>query len=98
MMSTAQVLEITGRYEGQLVKEGVSKRQIDGNRTFASLSNEEMLAHALYLCENVRIFATQPHRYDKMMRHFASLQMCLSFADLYTLNELQQHNAAQNRF
>jgi hypothetical protein len=40
----------------------------------------------------VKEYAKDPGKEGKTNRHFASIQMCLSFAGWYTLEELKSHN------
>lgn len=37
-------------------------------------------------------FVDSPAKYGKANRHLTAIQMCLSFAGLYTLNDLMSHN------
>lgn len=79
-------------YEKRLRDFGVPMKQMDPKRTFASLSVDEMLAHAHYLCAGVKIFALDPERQRKAGSHLTSVQLCLSFAGWYTLEDLMNHN------
>lgn len=91
-MSPEKILSVIETYEERLVTEKVPKIRIDPKRTFSSLSNDEILAHAHYLIDGVKEYARTPNKAGKTGRHFASMQMCLSFAGWYTLEELMNHN------
>lgn len=93
-MNKQQVVDAVALYERRIGKEGVTEPvQMDGNKHFGDLNREELLAHALYLCGNVRTFAHGSHTHrDKMMRHLGSVQTLVSLLGLFTLNELRSHN------
>lgn len=91
-MNAKKVISVVGMYEERLRKEGVPKIRMDPGRTLASLSKEELLAHAHYLIDGVREYARHFGKRGKMWRHFSSIQMCLSFAGWYTLEDLMNHN------
>ena len=91
-MNTGQILNVVGMYEMRLVAEGVPKVAMNSERTFASLSRSEILAHAHFLIDGVRTYAVDPRKEGKTARHLASIQMCLSFAGWYSLEELKNHN------
>ncbi len=79
-------------YEKRLVEHGVPKIRMNPKRMFASLSQEEMLSHAHFLCSGVKTYAMEPEKQRKTGSHLAAVQMCLSFAGWYTLEELMDHN------
>ncbi|MCX6787720.1 MAG: hypothetical protein NT108_00975 [Candidatus Kaiserbacteria bacterium] len=79
-------------YEERLRKEGISKVRMDPKRTFASLSKKERLAHAHFLCDGVKEYAKLSGKQRKTGNHLSAIQMCLSFAGWYTLEELMTHN------
>jgi len=83
-------------YEERLQKAGVPKFPMDPKRTFESLTKDEMLAHAHFLCDGVKLFAIDPERQRKAGSHLTSVQLCLSFAGWYTLEELMNHNRPDN--
>jgi hypothetical protein len=91
-MTPHKIITLIERYEQELAALGVPKRRIDTSRTFASLTRDEMLAHAHYLCTGVKEFAPDPERQRKTGSHLTAVQMCLSFAGIYTLAELMEHN------
>ncbi|MDB4992555.1 MAG: hypothetical protein JWL75_800 [Parcubacteria group bacterium] len=91
-MTPIKILNLIERYEQELAALGVPKQRIDVTRTFASLTKDEMLAHAHCLCTGVKEYATDPDRQRKTGSHLSAIQMCLSFAGLYTLEELMDHN------
>jgi hypothetical protein len=82
-------------YEERLVAERIPKVAMHPARTFASLSRKEILAHAHHLIDGVKLYAQyahDPEKAGKTGRHLASIQMCLSFAGWYTLDDLKDHN------
>ncbi len=79
-------------YEKRLREAGVPKIRMDPKRTFASCNKEELLAHAHYLTDGVKEYAKDPERQSKTRRHLAAIQMCLSFAGWYTIEDLMNHN------
>lgn len=79
-------------YEQALAKAGVPKVRMDPRRTFGSLSRDEMFAHAHYLCDGAKEYAADPQKYGKTNRHLTAIQMCLGFANCFTLEELMEHN------
>jgi hypothetical protein len=91
-MVPQKIISLIERYEQELAELGISKERMDPSRTFASLSREEALAHAHFLCSGVKEYAAEPKRKGKTGRHLASVQLCLSFAGLYTLQDLMEHN------
>lgn len=91
-MIPQKIISLIERYERELAELGIPKRRMDPSRTFASLSREEMLAHARYLCDGVKAYAQDPELLRKTGSHLTAVQMCLSFAGLYTLAELMEQN------
>lgn len=91
-MDTRQILQVLAMYEERLLQEGIPKIAMSDDRYFGSLSKEENLAHAHYLIEGTRKFALDPKKEGKMNRHLTAIQMCLSNALWYTLEELKSHN------
>ena len=95
---TRNVLDVVNTYAAALEQENIPKRQMDPGRTFASLSRDELLAHAHYLCDNVRKYATERTENwadgRKVGSHLTSVQLCLSFAGWHdlTLRDLMDHN------
>ncbi len=91
-MTPEKIISVVEMYEKRLAQAGIPKTRMDPKRTFGSLTSEERLAHAHYLCDGVRTAAYAPGKFGKANRHLASVQLCLSFADWYTLEELMGHN------
>lgn len=91
-MDSQKVLSVVKVYEDRLLEECVPKKRMDTSRTFASLSKEEVLAHAHFLIDGVKEYAVIEGKEGKTGRHLASIQVCLSFAGWYTLLELMNHN------
>ncbi|MDO8742648.1 MAG: hypothetical protein Q7J45_03925 [bacterium] len=86
------VVAIIEGYECRLRGAGIPKNKMDPRRTCESLNMFEILAHAHYLCDGVKEFAGNPRKQRKMGSHLAAVQMFLSFAGWYTLQELMDHN------
>ena len=91
-MKSEKILEVLAVYECRLLKEGVPKNRMDPKRTFESLTKEERLMHAYFLIDGAKWLATSPDKQGKAGRHLGAIQMCLSFAGWYTLEELMNHN------
>jgi hypothetical protein len=91
-MTPDKIISLIERYEEELAALGIPPRRIDPSRTFASLDREGCLAHARYLCDGAKGYASDPERIGKANRHLTAIQMCLSFAGLYTLEDLMGHN------
>ena len=91
-MDTEQILRTLELYETRLKDTGVQAVAMNPSRTFGSLSQPEILAHAHYLIQGAKEMAQQAEKWGKVNRHLASIQMCLSFANWYTLEELKGHN------
>lgn len=91
-MTPDKMIQVVTRYEKRLQAKGVFKERMQPRRTFGSCTEAELLAHAYYLSDNVKEFANDPTRWGRANRHFTAMQMCLSFANWYTLEELMRHN------
>lgn len=91
-MTKEKILEVTHSYIASLDERGVAAKRIDPKRTFGNCSKDELLAHARHLADNVLDLANEPDQYGKLNRHFTAMQMCLSFAGIYSLEELMEHN------
>lgn len=91
-MNRHTVITVTLRYCSLLDQQNIQSVRIDPGRSFADLSVTEVLQHARYLCDSVLNLVDRPDKWAKINRHYAALQMCLSFAGWYTLNELMQHS------
>jgi len=90
-MTPEHILYLLSIYEeGDL--EAYPPKRIDPSRKFSELNRDEILSHARYLCQNLMTFLHDPEKEGKIGRHFGALQMCLSFAGLYTLEDLMSHN------
>ena len=90
-MTPQKIIATIEQYEQELAALGVPRKRMDPNRTFASLSREEMLMHAHYLCSGVKEYALDLQKQRKAGSHLTSVQLCMSFAGLYTLQELMDH-------
>lgn len=93
-MTPEQIVVNIELYAAQLYVKGVPARRMDPSRKFSSLSEGEILAHAHYLCDRTRIrqMAIDPGKWGKLNRHYTAIQMCLSFAGWYTLEQLMAMN------
>ncbi len=91
-MTPEHILALIDWYERKLREANVPKQRIDIDRTFGSLNAAEALAHAHYLCDGIRAFATDPERQRKAGSHLTAIQMCLSIAHWFTLKDLLEHN------
>jgi hypothetical protein len=91
-MTPEKMISVIKMYEVRLENAGVPKIRMDPRRTFASLTKDEMLAHAHFLCDGAKEYVCDPDRQRKAGSHLAAIQMCLSFAGLYTLADLMEHN------
>lgn len=94
-MTPEKIISTIEMYEERLSDASVPKVRMDPRRTFASLSTAERLAHAHFLCSGVKEYARDPQKKRKAGSHLAAVQMCLSFAGWYTLEELMQHNRSE---
>lgn len=92
-MTPQKIAQVVQLYSALLQKEGIIPRRIDLNSSFANKSQRELLAHASYLCEQLPSFVFVEDKFGKANRHLTAIQMCLSFAGCYTLNELRVHNS-----
>ncbi len=90
-MKRNAILAIVKKYRTQLIELNVRPQRMDERRTFKNLSEEERLAHALFLIENVEEF-DPAHQADKLNRHFSAIQMFLGFSGMYSLEDLMKHN------
>jgi len=91
-MTPEKIISVIEMYERRLHEEGILKGRIDPHRTFGDLTKSELLSHAYFLCDGVKIYAQDPEKRRKTGSHLTAIQMCLSFAGWYTLEELMDHN------
>ena len=91
-MTPEKIISVIKMYEQRLREAGVPKTRMDPRQTFESLSREEILAHAHFLCDGVKEYAREPQKQRKTGSHLTAIQMCLSFAGWYTLEEIMDHN------
>ena len=90
-MDSEKVISVVEMYEKKLREAGIPKIRMDPKRTFASLNREEILAHAHFLTDGVKEYAKEG-KLRKMGSHLSAIQMCLSFAGWYTLEDIMNHN------
>jgi hypothetical protein len=91
-VTTKKILEVVQGYRFVLEYLGIPKMRMDQTKTLAELTRFGLLCHAHWLLDGVEKYAQDPKKIGKTGRHLASVQMCLSFAGLYTLEELMDHN------
>lgn len=91
-MTPQKIVSLIESYEEFLALIRVPKIRMDQEKSFGSLSSGEILAHAHFLCDDAKKYATNPEQFGKANRHLTAIQMCLSFANIYTLGELMDHN------
>ena len=91
-MNSEKIISVVEMYEKRLCKKGIPKICMNPKRTFASLSKEEMLAHAHFLIDGVKEYAKDDNKQRKTGSHLTVIQMCLSLAGWYTLEDLMNHN------
>jgi hypothetical protein len=90
-MTPEKIRDVVTFYHSTLSQAGIQPQRINVDSSFGSVPRTALLAHAHYLCDGVlRMNITQ--QYGKANRHLTAVQMCLSFAGWYTLNELREHN------
>lgn len=90
-MTPLKIRDIVTFYHSDLTQCGVLPQRIDVDRTFASLSHAESLAHALHLCNGI-LSNGAAYDWGKLNRHLTALQMCQSYADRHTLREMMEMN------
>ncbi len=93
-MRSEKILSVVAMYRNQLNEVGVSPLRINPNRSFADCTKQEILQHACYLCENIKNHVEEngDFKMGKLNRHLSSIQMLLSFAGWYNLDDLMNHN------
>ena len=93
MTPKERIVSIIEMYEERLQIEGVQKDlKIDVKRTLGSFKKKELLGYAYSLCDEVKKCARDPGKQRKTGSLLATLQACLSFAGLCTLEELINDN------
>ena len=90
-MKRKKILEVCNSYKKMLEEKDVEPKRWDVQRPFSESRLDERMSHALYLIGNISSFDPQ-RQYDKLNRHFTAIQMCLSFAGMFTLEDLMSHN------
>ena len=91
-MKPEKIISVVEMYEKRLKQEGVVKRRMDTKCTFKSLNKKQLLEHAFYLVDGIKIYVKDPAKQRKTGSHLTAIQMCLSFAGWYTLEDLMSHN------
>lgn len=91
-MTPEKMVSIIDTYERNLRRAKIREVRMSPKRTFASLGVRKILEHAHFLCNGAKQFALDPQKWGKANRHLTAIQMCLSFAGWYTLEDLMSHN------
>lgn len=94
-MTPEKISSVIEMYEKRLVQSGIPKIRMNPKLMFESLTRYERLAHAHYLCDGVKEYARDPDKQRKTGSHLTSVQLCLSFAGWYTLEDLMNHNSSE---
>lgn len=91
-MTPEKIVSVLELYERRLIAEHVQKRRMPPALTVSDLGPSEVLAHVHYLIDGAKEYARDPEKIGKANRHLGAIQMLLSLADWYTLEELMAHN------
>ena len=91
-MDAKKIEGIVQMYKDKLVHNKIPSRRMNTSKAFQDTDRDERLMHAHYLCENIHTFLHDEEKWGKVNRHFTAIQMCLSYAGWYTLDELMGHN------
>ena len=95
-MTPESVLKVVDGLAKELERRKVPKKKMAGWRTFHSLGFPDREAHAHYLCDNIKeMLKTRTVTWEdgrKIGSHLTSIQMCLSFADWFSLDVMRHHN------
>ncbi len=90
-MDSKKIIEVVEMYQSKLSEAHIPKLRMNPERTFESLNKVEILAHAHFLTNGTKEYAKQ-EKMRKAGSHLSAIQMCLSFAGWYTLDDLMSHN------
>jgi len=94
-MTTRKILAVVRMYQGRLEREGIPKTRMPLDESFSKnkkKAKEQMLAHAHFLLDGIREYATDTERKGKTGRHLGSVQVLLWTAGWYTLGQIMSHN------
>jgi hypothetical protein len=93
-MDTHKITRILVEYKTKLDDLGVKPERILTHKTFRDYTEDPgaLLSHALYLVDGALVTAQDKEKYGKLNRHLTAIQMCLSFAGIYSLDQLMNHN------
>ena len=91
-MKLEKIVSVIEMYEKLLRESNIQKKQMNIKKTFAELSKDELLSHAYFLCSGVKEYSQDPEKQRKTGSHLTAVQMCLSLAGWYTLEDLMNHN------
>lgn len=92
-MTPDKICLLARRYHKELTDRHITPRRMAVSRTFGSCTEQELLEHACFLSDQMNNFVHDPSKLGKANRHLTAIQMCLSFANVYTLDELRTHNS-----
>jgi hypothetical protein len=89
-MQAEEIISLVAFYKNTLESMNVIPERITTSKSFYTYRNNSsaLLSHALYLCVEFKSHTKE----DKQNRHLTAIQMCVSFAGMYTLDELMRHN------
>ncbi|MDB5225775.1 MAG: hypothetical protein JWL87_727 [Candidatus Adlerbacteria bacterium] len=91
-MTPEKIISTIEMYEEKLRAAGIPKTRSPEHLSFRELTVAELLAHAHYACDNVKVLARDPAKQRRTGSHLTVVQMCLSFAGWYSRGELMAHN------
>lgn len=93
-MTPEKIISIIEEYEKMLAD--VPKYRMHPSLAFNEImhSEELLMMHAHYLCEGAK--ACVYSDFGKANRHLTAIQMCLSFAGMFSLDELMNHNRTKD--
>ena len=90
-MTEQKIQQVAAMYRARLKHFKIPQVRMDPNRTLRELTDVEALAHAHFLLDGIEAYA-EDRREGKCGRHLGAVQMILSYAGWYTLEDLMHHN------
>ena len=96
-MTPEKIIALVETYDHLLRRANIPKIRMDIKRTFGALTPPELLAHAHFLCDGVKVYARDLEGQRKAGSHLTAIQMCLSFAGWFTLEDLMNHNRPNSK-
>lgn len=91
-MTPEKVQSVVSLYRQFFFDQNIPKQKMDPKRSLGSLTSLERLMHAHFLLDGIIEYSQNPDQQGKTGRHLASVQMILSFENIFTLEELMDHN------